>query len=364
MKNPFANLFSKSRVAGVLLILLASAGVTKAVLADSPTIPRAKDKAKSERQLGGESDQRLDVPVGHWLSGPGVVEPRERETKLAAETSGTIAKILVKEGVRVKTGEPLIELESSVERAAVVSAEADASASESELARARNGNRGEDKRAAAADASAAEARAKSSASVFERLRQAAEGGAVTLGEVDRARRQAEADESSATASSARGALVLAGSRSEDIAIARARSDAAKGRLEEARARLAWKTVSAPVDGEVLQIKVRLGEHYQPGADPLLVLGDTSVKKARIDVDERDLGKLHEGSRVLLRAAAFPGRDFEAKIVEIAPRMGRKNVRTDDPIERNDTKILEVVAEITEARDLFVGQRVTGFIEAP
>jgi hypothetical protein len=56
-------------------------------------------------------------------------------------------------------------------------------------------------------------------------------------------------------------------------------------------------------------------------------------------------------------------------------MGRKNLRTDDPAERNDTKILEVVVALegtNAASDkpsggldgLIVGQRVTALITAP
>ena len=42
-------------------------------------------------------------------------------------------------------------------------------------------------------------------------------------------------------------------------------------------------------------------------------------------------------------------------------MGRKNVRTDDPAERNDTKILEVVLALDAAEGLIVGQRVTCYL---
>ncbi|HEX4473944.1 MAG TPA: hypothetical protein VH142_02635 [Polyangiaceae bacterium] len=44
-------------------------------------------------------------------------------------------------------------------------------------------------------------------------------------------------------------------------------------------------------------------------------------------------------------------------------MGRKNVRTDDPVERNDTKILEVVVALDPTERLVVGQRVMGYIAA-
>jgi HlyD family secretion protein len=42
-------------------------------------------------------------------------------------------------------------------------------------------------------------------------------------------------------------------------------------------------------------------------------------------------------------------------------MGRKNVRTDDPAERNDTKILEVVIAVDAPAGLVVGQRVVCYL---
>ena len=52
-------------------------------------------------------------------------------------------------------------------------------------------------------------------------------------------------------------------------------------------------------------------------------------------------------------------DFQG---EIGRRMGRKNVRTDDPVERLDVKILEVVMQLDQPDGLVPGIRVTGYIE--
>jgi HlyD family secretion protein len=51
------------------------------------------------------------------------------------------------------------------------------------------------------------------------------------------------------------------------------------------------------------------------------------------------------------------------VVEVARRMGRKNVRTDDPVERNDAKVLEVVVQLDPTTKLVVGQRITAFLSA-
>jgi HlyD family secretion protein len=55
--------------------------------------------------------------------------------------------------------------------------------------------------------------------------------------------------------------------------------------------------------------------------------------------------------------------FTGKVSEIGRRMGRKNVRTDDPTERLDTKILEVVIDLDEVGRLVPGLRVSAYIGA-
>ena len=171
------------------------------------------------------------------------------------------------------------------------------------------------------------------------------------------------DAATLKAAEARLKAAEAGSRSEDVAIQRAKVLGAEARVAQARAALERLTVKAPTDGEVLQVKVREGELYSfSGLDPLLTLGDTSKLRVRMDVDERDIAKVALGAGAYVRADAFGARRFEGKVVEVGRRFGRKNVRTDDPVERNDTKILEVLIELDSNEALIPGQRVTCYLE--
>jgi HlyD family secretion protein len=257
-----------------------------------------------------------------------------------------------------------VELESGVQRAALAAAEADVRVADAELTRVLKGNRREDVQAAMAEAEAAAAKSALSSGVAQRLAKAGEGGGATRDEVERAQRQAEADRASANLSDAKRQAVIAGSRLEDVLAARARFAAAEAKREQARMALLERTVVAPIAGEVLQVKGRAGEYYQVGgADALIVLGDTRALRARVDVDERDIGLLLVGQSAIVRAPAFPGEDFRGKVVEVARRMGRKNVRTDDPVERNDAKVLEVVVQLDPTTKLVVGQRITAFLSA-
>jgi multidrug resistance efflux pump len=154
-----------------------------------------------------------------------------------------------------------------------------------------------------------------------------------------------------------------------VAVGQAQVRAAIARRDQAKAALERLTVRAPIEGTILQVKYRIGEYYNPAApsgapvDPLVVLGDLRAIRVRLDVDERDIARVKLGAPGFVTLTAFPGRRFEGKVVEVGRRMGRKNVRTDDPVERLDVKILEVVLRVDEPNGLVPGIRVTGYVEA-
>ena len=53
-----------------------------------------------------------------------------------------------------------------------------------------------------------------------------------------------------------------------------------------------------------------------------------------------------------------------RVDEIGRRLGRKNARTDDPVQRLDTKILEVRITLDAPGGLLPGQRVTVTVQSP
>ena len=79
-----------------------------------------------------------------------------------------------------------------------------------------------------------------------------------------------------------------------------------------------------------------------------------------------MGKIRKGPYAAVTAAAFPGQRFPGRVVEIGRRRGRKNIRTDDPVERIDTKILEVIIELDKREPgggtLIPGLRVVSVID--
>jgi HlyD family secretion protein len=353
----------KSALAGLLTVFMLST-VVRAVTAQPSTVPNARDVqngARVERPPPGRTDPRDELPRGDLVSGNGVVEPADRETRVAAGTSGRIARVAVQEGARVRAGDVLAELESEPERAALAASEADVAVAAAELARARRGTRAEDVDAANAEAEAARARAALSTELLARATNLARTGDATQDELDRARRQSEADQATQRQTDARRRLALNGTRREDIDVAAARVRAASARRDQARANVERLTVRAPIDAEVLFVRCRAGEYYAPGGEAMMVLGDTRVLRARVDVDEREIARVRVGATGFVTADAFPGRRFTGRVVDIARRFGRRNVRSDDPSERIDTKVLEVVLELSQRDGLVPGQRVVGYV---
>jgi HlyD family secretion protein len=342
--------------------------IARSVAAGPGTSPGPRDQKAATLTVapaGGKVDVRAELPSDESLvAGNAMVEPAQPETKVACQVPARIAKVLVAEGDKVQKDAPLAVMDRSVEKAALDAAEADLATSKATYSRVAHGNRAEDVDSAVADAASAKAKADNSAEILARTQKLIVGGAATADDLDRAKNTAEADQATFKSLSARARATTAGSRYEDVAEAWAKVVAAEARRDQARATLDRLTVRAPIDGQVLRIKYREGEYYSPTAsESLLILGDTSKVRVRVDVDERDVAKVKLGASGFAIADAWPGRKFSGKVVEIGRRMGRKNVRTDDPTERVDTKILEVVLELDDTSTLVPGLRVIGYVEA-
>ncbi len=82
---------------------------------------------------------------------------------------------------------------------------------------------------------------------------------------------------------------------------------------------------------------------------------------RVDVDETDVSKVQVGQKAYVTADAFSGRKFWGHVVRVGQQLGPKNVRTDEPTERVDTKILETLVELDPGSRLPDGLRVDAFI---
>jgi HlyD family secretion protein len=320
--------------------------------------------------IGGPSAQtppapqtfRAALPAGA-IAAPGRIEPVGEERDIAAELRGRLAAVLVDEGDKVEEGQILAEIVDGEYRARVAAMRGLVAVREAELARAIAGTRAQERREASAMVREAQSILDQARLDLARREPLASQGHVSREALDRSRSDVAAAEARLRARRERADLLEAGSRSEDVAIARALLDQAYGQLAEAEAYLEKTRVRSPIAGVVLHRFKRAGEGVsdQPPT-PIVKIGDVSELRVRVDVDETDVGRVAVGQRAFVTADAWPGRRFQGTVIRVGQRLGRKTLRTDDPTERNDTKVLETLVALDPAEiALPTGLRVDAFI---
>jgi HlyD family secretion protein len=84
---------------------------------------------------------------------------------------------------------------------------------------------------------------------------------------------------------------------------------------------------------------------------------------RAEVEEQYLARLHVGQRVVMRAAAFRGREFDGTVATIARVVGPGRINAHDPHKLNDVDVLEVVVDLSNPGPLIVGEQVDVYFSA-
>ncbi len=117
------------------------------------------------------------------------------------------------------------------------------------------------------------------------------------------------------------------------------------------------TIRAPIAGTILQLNAKPGELASPSSSqPLILLGDISGLRVRAELDERDYGEIKVGQAVMVRPAAFRGREFAGTVSFIAPLVEQgRNTRGQRNV--TDVDIVEVLVDLTEPGPLAVGMKV-------
>jgi HlyD family secretion protein len=299
------------------------------------------------------------------IAGPGKVEPVSEDIQLGSELSGKLKSVNVEEGNRVRTGQVLAELENADYRAEVLSAEADVQAKEATLRKVVNGARTQERSQALATVHAAQAVMDNAKAEMERRQKLfGEAGVISQEELDRYVRAYNVAKEEYQESLQRHSLIDDHAREEDISLAEADLQLAKASLENAKAKYEKTLIKSPIDGLVLRKHHRSGESVSNSStvpDPILTVGDTNVLRVRMDVDETDVDRVRVGQKAYVTADAFGDQKFWGRVVRIGNQLGPKNVRTDEPTEKVDKKILETLIELDHAPQLPDGLRVDAYV---
>jgi HlyD family secretion protein len=298
------------------------------------------------------------------IAGPGRVEPSSEDIKIGSELSGRLKVVNVEEGDAIRRGQVLAELENADYRAQVESARANVIAKQAVLRKVINGARRQERDEAWSSVNEAKAVTENAKSELRRRQELFSAGVVSREELERYAREADVAQAKYEAAVQQHALVDDRAREEDQSFAEADLQLAQAQLDEAQARYDKTFIRSPIDGTVLRKHHRSGESVSNSStvpDPVLTIGDRKTLRVRVDVDETDVSKVNVSQKAYVTADAFGTQKFWGHVVRVGQQLGPKNVRTDEPTEKVDTKILETLVELDPGSHLPDGLRVDAFI---
>jgi HlyD family secretion protein len=304
----------------------------------------------------------------------GLVEPSSQEISIGTDISGTVSKVFAVPGGKVSKGDPLFALDSRLAEAVVAQRRRDLAAAEARLTLARGRVPGLEAEVQAALTAVEAARAeKDDATDVVRIASGLNSGdTISAREITRRRnllRTAEAKyaEASARLSLARANLALydEANGGANIAIELAAIEQARASLKLAQTDLELRTVSAPIDGEVLRVNINPGEFALAGAvtQPLIVMGRTDPMHVRIDIDEADIARYRPGARAVASLRGDGVRKLQLSFVRAEPLVVPKRALSGLNSERVDTRVMQLIYAIVEdGIRILPGQQVDVLIE--
>jgi len=298
------------------------------------------------------------------VAGVGLVEPGTENIALSCAVSGLVTYLDVKAGDRVRSGQKLFSVDDrdlvadlAVKRAALSNARA-------QLAKLEAAPRPEE--LPPAEAKVAEAKAQlADAEVQMRLIDSvADLRAVRKEDVLRRRLAYQAAQARLAQAEKDLALLKAGTWAPDLAIARTQVEQAEAGVRQEEINLDRLTTRAPMDGVILQNKVRLGQFAQCGPleEPLMIFGGGRELHVRTDVDEEDAWRVKSSAPAVAHVRGNSRSTYPLEFVRFEPYVIPKKSLTGNATERVDTRVLQVIYRFRDRSvPVFNGQQMDVFI---
>ncbi len=266
----------------------------------------------------------------------------DRQVNLAFLIPERIRTIHVEEGVSVKAGQLLAELETirikndirSAE-SAVHAANASVESAEANLTKLKNGYRREEILMVEAQIAEIRALLKSLERDYERQKTLKKSEAVSIQLADSAEASYFSQKAKLKNAEANLSMLKAGYRKEDIATAKAQLALAKSQLDQSKnaltiqqQRLTDTKLYAPCAG-VIRTRVLEPGEIASASIPVFTLAVTTPKWIRIYVPETSLNLIRQGSKAIIKFDSEPEKKYTGWVGYISPiaEFTPKNVET-------------------------------------
>lgn len=308
-----------------------------------------------------------EAPFRAYVAGSAIVEANTENIGIGTHVPGVVTDIYVKPATRVKAGDPLFKLDDRQLQAELAVRKTTLQVVRAQLERLVSLPRAEDVPPAEArvdEAKTALADLQNQLSLWDSV---ADKRAISQDELSRRRFAVRAAEHRLHEAEAQLTLLKAGAWKPEIDIARSQVASAEAQVKATETDIDRLTVRAPVDGEVLQVKIRLGEFAQAGVlqTPLILLGNTEPLHVRVDIDENDAWRVRPDAAAIAYVRGNRELKTPLKFVRIEPYVVPKRSLTGDSTERVDTRVLQILYSFDrQTLPVYAGQQMDVFIEAP
>ena len=273
----------------------------------------AAKKADQEKAAA----EKIDSPYAAIANGKADVEGGI--IQVAARRGGVVKAVYVQEGQRVAAGQILARQEDDEPRLALARAQAEVAQAESQL------------RALQVDINTARRE-------YERLEQLVDTNFVAAQRLDQAR----------------DAIAQAQAR---LASQQAAVQTARARRDQAAYNVELTVIRAPQSGRIVR------RYANPGAgastlnvSTMFDLEPDSPRIARAEIVESDIPNVTTGQAVEITPEGDPSKVYVGAVLRRAAVFGARKLASDDPSQRSDERVVEVVVTAGDA-PLLIGQRV-------
>jgi HlyD family secretion protein len=285
------------------LIAVAGIGAFVVSVGHTPAMASAPKAPRTPTPYAAVAEGKADVEGG-------IIQ-------VASRTAGVVREVDVREGDRVTEGEVLARQEDDAPRLAVATAEAALAQAKAQLG---------------------VTRVQLAAARREKARLESLTGVVSGQQVDQAQD---------AIASAEASLV-----SEQAAIG-----VAQTQLAEARYRLEQTIVRAPANGLIVRRYASPGTGASTlNVTPMFDLEPAGARIVRAEVSESQLASVNIGEIVKIVPESDQSQAYAGRVLRQAAVFGARKLQSDDPSERTDERVVEVVVS-ADGAPLLIGQRV-------
>jgi multidrug resistance efflux pump len=291
----------------------------RAVAANRPADGDAAAAANAAAKKPATDQVAADGNVAHLAKG--YIVPVHK-ILVSPKVSGMIVKLNIIEGKRVEKGELLAMIEDVDYKADVARAEATAQLMRDKLAELEAGNRPEEIAQAKAELAEAEAQLVQMELEFKRFVDLRRKNVITQAEFEQSESKYRAHLRRIERLKFALKLSEEGPRTERIAQARAELRQAEADVVKAKWRLGNCTITAPIRGIVLTKNAEEGNVVNPiafqGSYSLCEMADLLDMEVDLNIQERDVARVHRGQKCKVRAEAYPDRTYEGVVSRLMP----------------------------------------------